>query len=197
MLVFQSSPGAKAGCYSCSLSGTTRTARFNPHPARRPGATRTPYHPLLYDEGFNPHPARRPGATRCDVGVRGSVYLVSILTRREGRVLLDDGGYYGAIYCVSMRQHPPSPLGDRYGGYYGAIYCVSLLTRRDGRVLRGGSGAGWVRPLLFQSSPGAKAGCYVLRCTLAHAEFRLLFRSSPGAKAGCYYAPGRPTSQAT
>ena len=43
----------------------TETASFNPHPARRPGATAAPgaYGTITFNAGFNPHPARRPGAT--------------------------------------------------------------------------------------------------------------------------------------
>ena len=109
---FQSSPGPKAGCYRRSSARTawpslvsilTRpegrvlppagrpapppTSRFNPHPARRPGATwvtdPASAIPIAFQSspgpkagcyarrpsrasgmtGFNPHPARRPGAT--------------------------------------------------------------------------------------------------------------------------------------
>ena len=37
--------------------------RFNPHPARRPGATPGSRHVCPPTVCFNPHPARRPGAT--------------------------------------------------------------------------------------------------------------------------------------
>ena len=59
---------------------------FNPHPARRPGATAARRTWCATPSGFNPHPARRPGATH----YLGAHYQehgeVSILTRPEGRV---------------------------------------------------------------------------------------------------------------
>ena len=134
--VFQSSPGPKAGCYAAisggrvvyglvsiltrpegrvlptAAGGVASTARrFNPHPARRPGATelcppianyrrRFNPHPArrpgatpaavvaqLAGRSFNPHPARRPGATPSTASRTASLPPVSILTRPEGRVL--------------------------------------------------------------------------------------------------------------
>ncbi len=86
---FQSSPGPKAECYGdhgaeadavVGVSILTRPegrvlrrvhgarpavdAGFNPHPARRPSATRPPPSRGSHRPGFNPHPARRPSATR-------------------------------------------------------------------------------------------------------------------------------------
>src|SRR5579884_719624 len=90
--MFQSSPGPKTGChrtyahskelrnvsiltrpedrvppYIRTLKGATQC--FNPHPARRPGAT--PSRLVLAPIGmcFNPHPARRPGATYTKKGL--------------------------------------------------------------------------------------------------------------------------------
>ena len=45
-----------------------RRRRFNPHPARRPGATSSRGVIPRGRRGFNPHPARRPGATRSNCG---------------------------------------------------------------------------------------------------------------------------------
>ena len=89
LALFQSSPGQKAGCNGpqpqlepgCQNRAQENVSitRFNPHPARRPGATiltrpegrvQQPFAapPGTYRCGrcrrcFNPHPARRPGAT--------------------------------------------------------------------------------------------------------------------------------------
>ncbi len=38
--MFQSSPGPKAECYRSSAGRSARRSSFNPHPARRPSATR-------------------------------------------------------------------------------------------------------------------------------------------------------------
>jgi hypothetical protein len=65
---FQSSPGPKTGCNLwCPSLFLSHPPGFNPHPARRPGATRNGSAAgSLPGSGFNPHPARRPGATcRC------------------------------------------------------------------------------------------------------------------------------------
>src|SRR5579884_2429477 len=90
---FQSSPGPKTGCHEALHIGILHTYRvsiltrpedrvppyirtlkgatqcFNPHPARRPGAT--PSRLVLAPIGmcFNPHPARRPGATYTKKGL--------------------------------------------------------------------------------------------------------------------------------
>ena len=84
---FQSSSGQKAGCNALprpntSASGVSILIRpegrmqpvttpesgrgcecFNPHPARRPDATRLKAPRCSRRECFNPHPARRPDAT--------------------------------------------------------------------------------------------------------------------------------------
>ncbi len=86
--MFQSSSGPKAGCnaffyhlagwkglvsilirpegrmqHARRLRTLTLTICFNPHPARRPDATRGGYAQRQVLLGFNPHPARRPDAT--------------------------------------------------------------------------------------------------------------------------------------
>ena len=88
MKMFQSSPGQKAGATARrrhrrrglpvsiltrpegrvqrgqAVRPRTPPACFNPHPARRPGATPLPTATTTRSTTcFNPHPARRPGAT--------------------------------------------------------------------------------------------------------------------------------------
>ena len=159
---FQSSPGQKAGC-NCRNCGrhaglvvvsiltrpegrvqplvpirSRRNSSFNPHPARRPGATRGTAAVRRRPWGFNPHPARRPGATpewpTNDEVTGGSCFNphparrpgatprssrpgcvplpVSILTRPEGRV---QPRQVTCFECVSFLP-------------------VSILTRPEGRV---------------------------------------------------------------
>ncbi len=86
--LFQSSPGPKTGCNALQLtgSGASLTGGFNPHPARRPGATPPVRHRAPPDTSFNPHPARRPGATTPPRTRRRPACPVSILTRPEDRV---------------------------------------------------------------------------------------------------------------
>ena len=110
--------------------------RFNPHPARRPGATRLLRGRPCGHPRFNPHPARRPGATDYPIAIRPQGGRVSILTRPEGRVLRAGKSKY-----PSGRAAFQSSPGPKAG-----CYCGSR------------SAGGY--QLLFQSSPGPKAGCY-------------------------------------
>ena len=89
---FQSSPSPEAGCNppSNNLVQLTGPRGFNPHPARKPGATAGNPHPARKPgatwrrwHGFNPHPARKPGATRH--------ITFSILTQPGSRVQLGVG----------------------------------------------------------------------------------------------------------
>ena len=115
--MFQSSPGLLTrpeGRVQPQTQNRSRAIQhcFNPHPARRPGATpscpsthhssskfqsspgqKAGCNPQLLQchrelRGFNPHPARRPGATSNRRYTGQGVPLVSILTRPEGRVQL-------------------------------------------------------------------------------------------------------------
>ena len=209
---FQSSPGPKAGCYgrtrepdacdfrvsiltrpegrvlhSATLAHFCESRGFNPHPARRPGATRGLPHPLLRDDS------------------------VSILTRPEGRVLPVRG-----VQPVQEQTFQSSP-GPKAGCYLAqgakreARRRVSILTRPEGRVLHMLKSASVMVNVAFQSSPGPKAGCYAGMGTkprMPSHSFnphparrpgatwergipcrRAVFQSSPGPKAGCYPAP--------
>ena len=60
---FQSSPGPGAGCCLRRDGQRPGDPRFNPHPARGPGAAcATGYRCPMALHRFNPHPARGPGA---------------------------------------------------------------------------------------------------------------------------------------
>ena len=105
---FQSSPGPKAGCYPVHHNSddlrtpvsilTRPESRVLPSAVstRRPASTR-----------FNPHPARKPGATALH-GHKGVCIEVSILTRPESRVLLGLGDTAGRARCVSILTRPES-----------------------------------------------------------------------------------------
>ena len=81
--MFQSSPGPKAGCFLSSVGDSAAYASFNPHPARKPGAS-----------------------------VISKIYIpfnhVSILTRPESRVLLLSETQYTHKYIVSTLTRPES-----------------------------------------------------------------------------------------
>ena len=84
--------------------------------------------------GFNPHPARRPDATRLHDPARYD-QLVSILTRPEGRMQLGDAGdgASGAV-LVSILTRPEGRMqrGDRHR--VAGFRLVSILTRPEGRM---------------------------------------------------------------
>ena len=86
---FQSSPGPKAGRSrrgTGGLGGSSRR-RFNPRPARRPGAPPLHCWRGRTSRSFNPRPARRPGAPHRGHHASGPYCVVSILARPEGRAL--------------------------------------------------------------------------------------------------------------
>ncbi len=159
--VFQSSPGPKAGCYrprerqsrqgaacfnphparrpgatSASTLAGARPARFNPHPARRPGATGRWSTLGAPSGGFNPHPARRPGATGETQGERRAHEAVSILTRPEGRVLQLGAEREGFAVEVSILTRPEGWVLRAREAQHPLAPAVSILTRPEGRVLR-------------------------------------------------------------
>ena len=87
--VFQSSPGPKAGCYKAVEADAAfrRIVSILTRPegrVLRPAAGGTAQ---LAGDRFNPHPARRPGATPESCAAYADQIAVSILTRPEGRVL--------------------------------------------------------------------------------------------------------------
>ena len=132
------------------------TARFNPRPARRPGATRAAATGSAAERRFNPRPARRPGATRC-----GSepccACIVSILAQPEGRA---PHNYLEAV---------------------GVLEIVSILAQPEGRAPHGW-GSGWPNSSKFQSSPSPKAGRHARDNVISLMQSE--FQSSPSPKAG-------------
>ena len=158
--MFQSSPGQKAGCNRKPERGwypLNQATGFNPHPARRPGAT-SPIVVSPEPSHFQSSPGQKAGCNSDRQQCPLRLIPVSILTRPEGRV-----------------QAPPLLLLP--------TSAVSILTRPEGRVqpsdaIEVGFSATW-----FQSSPGQKAGCN-LAFSIAPVT-ALVFQSSPGQKAGC------------
>ncbi len=88
--------------------------RFNPRPARRPGATtRRRSSRRGRCTGFNPRPARRPGAT-VGVALADVVELrVSILARPEGRAL-PSRSVARPFAPARLFQSSPGPKAGRY-----------------------------------------------------------------------------------
>jgi len=142
--------------------------RFNPHPPRSAGATRSRLSSARRRTCFNPHPPRSAGATLECRWVRLVRRLVSILTRRDQRV-------------------PLAPERKRH-----ALSLVSILTRRDQRVPHNYGHP--LRHLLgFQSSPAAISGCHAL-VTSELIACLTPFQSSPAAISGCHEPSTRPST---
>ena len=159
-LEFQSSPGPKAGCNHPRLRLSFCTRCFNPHPARKPGATRRPAIRSMRLGRFQSSPGPKAG---CNWQAHHRIHQarrVSILTRPESRV-----------------QH-------RMSKYSLPTSCVSILTRPESRVQRRNAPDFAQLRARFNPHPAPKAGCNPegLNDLVGNV---LLFQSSPGPKAGC------------
>ena len=131
LLMFQSSPGQQ-GAYHCPVF------RFNPHPARRPGATAQSGADEVLRELFQSSPGQKAG---CNVIVDGRVMshpVVSILTRPEGRVQLRAPSVrsHGTIWVSILTRPEGRVQRDRTRGRTDHCSEVSILTRPEGRVQR-------------------------------------------------------------
>ena len=112
--------------------------RFNPRPARRPGAPGRIRGLLSALSSFNPRPARRPGAPEDVAGHDARGGLVSILARPEGRALPG--------VPLAREPHQPAGFNPRPARRPGAPpvvarlrahrALVSILARPEGRALR-------------------------------------------------------------
>ena len=132
-------PGGRVLHTSPPRPAAPRNHRFNPHPARRPGAARHLHvHDSNVSRSFNPHPARRPGAASSAWKVEiGEITKVSILTRPGGRVLPADCRRTGAqSRVVSILTRPGGRVLRRRPPVDEVPHAmVSILTRPGGRVL--------------------------------------------------------------
>ena len=160
---FQSSPGPKARCnrvvqvkhkrlYKVSiLTGPEGPVQpetvptpleplaqcFNPHRARRPGATLGQrLRRQLFDRCFNPHRARRPGATWVEHYINLFSAYVSILTGPEGPV---------QPTCAPL-------LAMQHERFQSSPGPKARCNKLSATPL-------WSDVLMFQSSPGPKARC--------------------------------------
>ena len=130
---------------------------FNPHPAHRPGATRTGLRGAQGYFSFNPHPAHRPGAT-----FNGYPLLllcgVSILTRHTGRVLR-----YSPLRVPWLTRFNPHPAHRPGATRVHRVPIASVTCFNPHPAHRPGATliyAVYRSRDRFQSSPGTQAGCY-------------------------------------
>jgi hypothetical protein len=181
--VLPSSPSANAGCDAPAPPPAPASARFNPHPARTPGATpalafvwhtRNEFQPspsanagcdLLASTtsfqapGFQPSPSANAG---CDYwrGISSCLaFGVSTLTQRERRVRL----WHNGSPAVRTK--------------------VSTLTQRERRVRLAKKSAAKSKSFCFNPHPARTPGA-TLR-GLRPRTFVMEFQPSPSANAGC------------
>ena len=116
--------------------GSNGRPRFNPRPARGPGAASRPCRSRRASRRFNPRPARGPGAASVEGRVGDEPHEVSILARPEGRAL--PGLDYGVGDIRSTFQSSPGPRAGRCRAGVPAPQPdprVSILARPEGRAL--------------------------------------------------------------
>ncbi len=209
---FQSSPSANTGCYEHQSTASSSRQRFQSSPSANTGCYHRPMRRLLQSgKGFNPHPVRTPGATVLQLDHEaGPLYLVSILTQCEHRVLqVSKGsrhkkvafqsspsantGCYGVGVDLAGRMPRFNPHPVRTPG--------ATIHRAPQRVPDGGFNPHPVR------TPGATAPCPHPACSscsfnphpvrtpgatplasLPNALANRPFQSSPSANTGCYPA---------
>ena len=169
--MFQSSPGQKAGCnWIPSALHHPRTPSFNPHPARRPGAT--------------------VGAQSLGIAPIGSV-LVSILTRPEGRVQQAAADKpkkpNEAVSILTRPEGRVQLLGESISN--GSVLISSVFQSSPGQKagcnLPDGPGFPYSPvDLVFQSSPGQKAGCNNRWKTLPANPLGACFNPHPARRPG-------------
>ena len=183
---FQSSPGPRAGRCQCQ-NRTVRVLRirFNPRPARGPGAARlkraiasgsytfqsspgpragrcagSAATPSTAHACFNPRPARGPGAA-----MNPRIFSMAPPTfqsspgPRAGRCLAVDHEPGRLALLVSILARPEGrALPSRSGQLDGVGLLVSILARPEGRALPTYPHSIPSGDVEFQSSPGPRAG---------------------------------------
>ena len=154
-------PGGRVLQPATACTTWSRISRFNPHPARGPGAAWSSCTPCRGTCRFNPHPARGPGAASGDRRGSGEGQRVSILTRPGGRVLPPSRSREHRRASRCFNPHPARGPGAARGAARLAAHVreVSILTRPGGRVLHC---YGWaqhcLRPPCFNPHPARGPG---------------------------------------
>ncbi len=191
-------------CFTC----------FNPHPARRPDATKSPAGAMSRPCCFNPHPARRPDATtspgvnvptsmlfQSSPGPKAGCYSVA---RKNRRVIWSfqsspgpKAGCYGRpvqrpnlLEYVSILTRPEGRMLFPGPAQNAPALDVSILTRPEGRMLYAISEL-MRQKQRFNPHPARRPDAIG---TIPAGPFALdPFQSSPGPKAGCYPLSGTVT----
>ena len=156
--------------------------------------------PGTKDSGFNPHPARKPGATRLTRRRTRPIDRVSILTQPGSRVQRA-GSRDGVVVSIltqpgsrvqrnsagrRFNPHParkPGATGDRPTMALPVTPCFNPHPARKPGATRRSRGCPSGRE--FQSSPSPEAGCNVRPRHVGHHIVEYRFQSSPSPEAGC------------
>ena len=183
---FNPRPARRPGAAGCEAAGRVGLGRsFNPRPARRPGAAPPRQGAVPCRGGFNPRPARRPGAALAAHVRVGDGGHVSILARPEGRALPGR---------PRARLQPTPRFNPRPARRPGAARCRSPRSpgsgacfnprpaRRPGAASKRSSMS--LLTVVFQSSPGPKAGrCLADLCYLRCEALRVSILARPEGRA--------------
>ena len=208
---FQSSPGPRAGrCASTAWDAAAPCpSRFNPRPARGPGAAPPPRAPTSSTcRRFNPRPARGPGAAthrpirsaqqkefqsspgpragRCDLRRRRPRREgdVSILARPAGRALRSASTTRDSRSSSSFNPRPARGPGAAVGHEPAVAHLlrVSILARPAGRALL--LCRDRCRGTVAGFNPRPARGPGAALALVLHVTSREAFQSSPGPRAG-------------
>src|SRR5206468_1819235 len=140
---------------------------------------------LLPHPRFNPRPARRPGATGRGCGVTTAA-AVSILARPEDRA---PRGSTRARACRYRFQSSPGPKTGRTAALTTALLCVPQFQPppgpKTGRHARAGRRRRRLPPVSILARPEDRAP----HSTYSAIAPELRFQSSPGPKTGRHLSP--------
>ena len=164
--MFQSSPGPRAGSNNGKEAYPRRSrSRFNPLPAREPGATCASCADRSFHHCFNPLPAREPGATRKPPSPNDRSRRFNPLPAREPGAT----GVAGTECCTKGVGFNPLPAREP-----GATHCVehrngtphsvSILSRPASREQRPTPDLPLSRSARFNPLPAREPGA-TSRCS--------------------------------
>ena len=182
---FQSSSSPKAGCNGIRDSRSLEICSFQSSSSPKAGCNPTRRWPWPTTGSFNPHPARRPDATRRVLAALHGRLLVSILIQPEGRMqhlagvrvilvvevsilIQPEGRMQRPSSCpwpsaapTCFNPHPARrPDATTQGlGEVAIRFGVSILIQPEGRMQLSDQVDALIDQDLFQSSSSPKAGC--------------------------------------
>jgi len=187
---FQPSPDPKAGCDPLPHHGLLiLVPGFNPHPTRRPGATRRDgYQQYGAIACFNPHPTRRPGATLTWASRCGAIRTFQ--PSPDPKAGCDDTNVSTILASDAFQPSPDPKAGCDAVHRATKHHCrgVSTLTRPEGRVRRCPQSDETPLSGCFNPHPTRRPGATSVE--VAGDAVGSEFQPSPDPKAGCDHRRG-------